>query len=159
MMRKRGLVVIGVLSLFFAAASPASVAIAASGDPDHSKSKVSVYATGLDAPRGLAFGPHGVLYVAEAGTGGTTTSVDACPELQVPAPLGPVMNGPTARISKISRSGVRSTVVDGLPSSVTQLGGDEVGVADVAIVDGRLYAIIAGGGCSNGLLTRRFRTE
>ncbi len=31
----------------------------------------TVYASGLEGPRGLAFGRDGTLYVAEAGLGGT----------------------------------------------------------------------------------------
>ena len=34
------------------------------------QSNVSVFATGLDNPRGLTFGPDGDVYVAEGGTGG-----------------------------------------------------------------------------------------
>jgi hypothetical protein len=36
---------------------------------------VSGFATGLDSPRGLAFGPDGYLGVAEGGRGGTATTV------------------------------------------------------------------------------------
>jgi hypothetical protein len=35
----------------------------------------SVYASGLEGPRGLTFGPDGLLYVAEAGHGGTDPAV------------------------------------------------------------------------------------
>jgi hypothetical protein len=45
------------------------VAGAHSGKDGRSPS-IKVVASGLDAPRGLSFGPGGVLYVAEAGTGG-----------------------------------------------------------------------------------------
>ena len=57
---------------------------------------VSVFATGFNGPRGLAFDSAGALYVAEAGTGGTTSTVGQCD--QVPAPLGPYTGGKTARI-------------------------------------------------------------
>ena len=48
----------------------------------------SVYATGLQDPRGLRFGPDGDLYVAEAGTGGTNATTPKMCQ-QVPAPVGP----------------------------------------------------------------------
>ena len=47
---------------------------------------VKVFATGLNSPRGLRFGPDGNLYVAEAGTGGTNSTVGSCD--QVPFPVG-----------------------------------------------------------------------
>ena len=40
------------------------------------QSNQQVIASGLDNPRGLAFGPDGALYVAEAGRGGTSTLCD-----------------------------------------------------------------------------------
>ncbi len=112
-------------------------------------STMTVVATGLDGPRGLTFGPDGNLYVAEAGTGGTNSTVGTCP--QVPAPAGPYTGGATARISMIHPDGTRTTVVDQLPSALSALpSGDTVGVADVVFMRGELYAVLAGGGCSHG---------
>jgi glucose/arabinose dehydrogenase len=107
----------------------------------------TIYASGLLAPRGLRFGTDGYLYVAEAGTGGTNSTGKTC--TQVPGPVGPYTGGSNARISKISPKGVRTTVASGLPST-QDAQGDLIGVADVAFLDGDLYAVIAGGGCSHG---------
>jgi hypothetical protein len=108
---------------------------------------VSPFASGLNGPRGLEFGPDGMLYVAEAGTGGSTSTVGQCE--QVPPPVGPYTGGATARISKIDRNGKVSTVVSGLPSSLSPIG-DIEGVADITFLNGNLYAVLAGGGCSHG---------
>jgi hypothetical protein len=107
----------------------------------------TVFASGLEGPRGLAFGPDGTLYVAEAGLGGSTGTGSAC--TQVPAPIGPYKGGSTARISKIDRSGNVTTLASGLPSAVDAQG-DVLGVADVAFLNGGFYALLAGGGCSHG---------
>ncbi len=109
---------------------------------------VSVFATGLEFPRGLTFGPGGILYVAEAGTGGTAaTTPEQC--AQVIPPTGPYFNGPTGRISAIDRHGNRSTFAEGFPSGINGFG-DVQGIADVAFVGHNLYALVAGGGCSHG---------
>jgi len=107
----------------------------------------SIYGTGLQDPRGLRFGPDGNLYVAEAGTGGSNATGKAC--MQVSGPVGPYTGGPTGRISKIDRNGRRTTVASGFPSTQDAMG-DLIGVADVVFLDGSLYAVIGGGGCSHG---------
>lgn len=113
---------------------------------------MSVFATGLNNPRGLKFGPDGYLYVAEGGTGGTDSTVGQCD--QVPFPVGPYTGGFTSRIVKISPDGVDINVVaDNLPSSQTGpiLGSLVSGVADVAFIGDTLYGIEAAAGCSHGL--------
>jgi hypothetical protein len=110
------------------------------------------FATGLNGPRGLRFGPDGNLYVAEAGTGGTISTVGNC--LQVPFPVGPYLGSPTGgRVSMINHSGVRTTITDQLPSSQANeiIGGDREGVSDVEFIGHNLYALLAGAGCSHGV--------
>jgi hypothetical protein len=116
-------------------------------------SNVTVVSSGLAGPRGLKFGPDGELYVAEAGFGGTNaTSSSQC--AQVLSPIGPYTNGNTGRISKIDKSGNRTTVAAGFPSAVSaDATKDTQGVADIAFLDGQLYAVTAGGGCSHGNLS------
>ncbi len=110
---------------------------------------VSKFAGGLVGPRGLKFGPDGYLYVAEAGTGGVLSTVGTCD--QVLPPVGPYKGGFTSRISKISPDGQTvTTVADNLPSAMNA-NHSVLGIADVAFIDGTLYAISSGGGCSHGL--------
>ena len=110
-------------------------------------SNVHVWVTGLNGPRGLKFGPDGKLYVAEAGTGGTTSTKGQC--TQVIAPVGPYTGGNTSRISSINSAGTRTTVASGFPSTIDAMG-DISGVADLAFLDGTLYALEGGAGCSHG---------
>ncbi len=108
----------------------------------------TVFATGLRFPRGFTWGPDGSLYVAEAGSGGThSTTPGQCD--QVGPPVGPYVNGTTARISRINAKGNRTNFATGFPSGFNGVG-DVIGVADVAFLDGHLYALSAGGGCSHG---------
>jgi hypothetical protein len=136
---------------------PASGTLTAPATPSTARSEATlpatptVFATGLEFPRGLKFGPDGALYVAEAGTAGPS-STTALQCQQVPAPVGPYHNGPTARISRITAGGVRTTFASGFPSGANALG-DVLGVADVAFAEHRMYALSSGGGCSHGSLT------
>ena len=108
---------------------------------------VSTFVTGLKYPRGLKFGPDGNLYVAEAGSAGTSSTVGQCTQV---GDIGPYMGGLTSRVSKITPAGVRTTVADNLPSSAN-IFGDVLGIADVAFIGNTLYALSSGAGCSHGL--------
>jgi len=114
-------------------------------------STVSVYASGLNNPRGLTFGPDGKLYVAEGGLGGSRTTVGQCEQAQN---VGPYKGGFTASIARINSSGTVTRVATGLPSDQTgpQLGSLKSGVADVAFIGKNLYGLEAAAGCSHGLL-------
>ncbi len=133
-----------------AQAPPGPPGGAPGGPPPPPSANVSVFATGVESPRGLRFGPDGMLYVAEGGLNGTNTTVGQCD--QVPAPIGPYMGGKTARISKIDPKGNRTTVVDNLPSARDARGAESamIGVGDVEFVGTTLYGLVTGGGCSHG---------
>ena len=104
--------------------------------------------SGLQGPRGLTFGPGGYLYVAEAGTGGSNSTKGLC--AQVVPPVGPYTGGKTGRISRVDMSGNVTTVATGFASTADAMG-DTSGVADVKFMNGTLYALIGGGGCSHGV--------
>jgi hypothetical protein len=100
-------------------------------------SQIEVLASGLDSPRKLSFGPDGALYVAEAGRGGTGTSI--------PSPSQPgasVFYGATGAITRI-QNGVVERVVTGLPSLALPDGSDAAGVNDIEFdAYGNAYAIV-----------------
>jgi sugar lactone lactonase YvrE len=107
----RGLTVVGAL---VAALVSASVAGATT---------TTVVMSGLDNPRGLAFGPEGALYVAEAGRGGP----GPCVILRGAAQC----YGPTGAVSRTWR-GEQERVAIGLPSYGSVATGTFTGPADIS---------------------------
>lgn len=101
---------------------------------------VSVVMDGLDNPRGMAFGPEGGLYVAEAGRGGAgPCGVNSPGEFRC--------YGPTGAISRLWR-GVQERVVTGLPSNALTTGDAATGPHDISFQGrgGAFVTIGLGGG-------------
>ena len=95
-------------------------------------------ASGLNSPRGIAIGPDGTIYVAEAGTGGDV----ACAEHPE---LGHMCFGPSGAILAI-KDGTTTTLVDGLPGGLTD-NGEAIGTSDVAVADdGTVWFLVGGPG-------------
>jgi len=108
----------------------------------------TVFATGLTNPRHLRVGPDGLLYVAEAGVGGS-----AAPTCE---PADNMFGGPayrgglSGRVSRIHRDGSVEIVAEGIASFVD--GTSEVlGASDIEWIGRTLYVLTEGGGCTRGL--------
>jgi hypothetical protein len=100
-----------------------------------------VIATGLDNPRGIAFGPDGNLYVVEAGRGGTST-------LCLPNPTGPGERcyGPTGAVTRVAPTGGQLRVLPGLPSLAGPSGDEATGPHDIDFGFGSAFITVGSGG-------------
>jgi sugar lactone lactonase YvrE len=103
---------------------------------------VSVHASGLVNPRGIAAGPDGLLYVAEAGYGRPTSSQRTDPQART------ALASHSARVSRVDRAGQVEVLVDQLPSFYD--GQLDHGAADLAFLDDTLYLLTSAGGYEVG---------
>jgi len=114
--------------LCVAVAGPLALPVAsdvAAADP-----MVTVAMSGLDNPRGLAFGPQGALYVAEAGRGDIGDGDGPC--ALPPGGTNQVCYGATGAVSRLWK-GVQERVATGLPSYANAAGRAQ-GPNDIAML-------------------------
>ncbi len=123
------------------AASLSGVNAVAAQTSSYSPHAPKVVASGLNSPRQLNFSPGGSLYVAEAGTTGTS----GCQ----PSPLDPTVQacvGLTGSVSRIGEEGHVTRVVTGLPSAGTP--DEPLGPADLVFTGDHTFALTIGLGGS-----------
>lgn len=121
--RTRAVALAGSVAALAILAAPAQATVYAS----------TVIASGLDNPRGLAFGPDGALYIAEAGAlnpGGPT----------VVGAEGEAAFGTSGAITRLFE-GTQTRTVTGLPS-LTNAAGTASGPQDVAFYNGVGYFVV-----------------
>jgi plastocyanin len=123
-------------------ASPATIA-----SPEASSPGITLYAGGLQNPRGMAWHSDGTMYVALAGTGGSVSFSSATSDVATPIPD---FAGKTASVVRIVvrddvlALGCPEVVASGLPSTRGMSGHDQ-GPAAVAFLEETLYILQDGG--------------
>lgn len=128
-------------------ASPAASPVAS---PVASSPGISLAVGGLTNPRGMTWAPDGTMYVAMAGSGGTTMTESDSPESQQ---YGPYFGGNTASVVSVetflgvTSIGCPSPVAGGLPST-RGMSGHTQGPAAVALLDEQLYILQDSGGAA-----------
>jgi hypothetical protein len=131
---------IGALTLATIAAGSFAAAPVAAAGPSHGAAPAGgghVVARGLNSPRLLSFTHHGVLYVAEAGKGGSGPCVTG-------GEGEPVCLGMTGAITRIRHGQVRR-VVRHLPSIAGEGGAQALGPANVRAHGGHLVISMGAG--------------
>ncbi|MEV0458933.1 ScyD/ScyE family protein [Catellatospora methionotrophica] len=111
-----------------AIASAVLLSAVAQGVPASAAPDVTVLATGLSNPRGLAFDRDGTLYVTEAGRGADGAANPVC----LPRPQGIGCLGATGALSRVGRDGTVTRVLTGLPSLAGPDGTEAIGPDDIA---------------------------
>ncbi len=107
----------------------------------HAQTGLQVVMSGLNNPYGLAFGPDGGLYVAEAGTGngGLSTGTGL-----IDGAGNHDYFGDTGSVAEL-KGGIQSEVITGLPSLGPAGGGETAGLSGITFVGGNLYGVFGFG--------------
>ena len=111
-----------------------------------------VVATGLNNPRGLAFGPDGALYIAEAGyylAGGGPVAI---------TPRGPAGYSETGSITRLS-GGTQVRILSGLPSIALTNGTDVSGPNDIVFTPDGIGHVVVGLGMDPTFRTTELSPE
>jgi plastocyanin/glucose/arabinose dehydrogenase len=144
LLRTTAILALGVPLFATPLGSVAQEGTPAAGGPPPIPAGCTAIAGGLYNPRGVALGPDGTLYVAEAGDGGTEQDFPN-PGPGTPTATQPVTShGPTGQVTAIAPDGTAKVVASGLPSYV--FGTELVGPAGIAVGDGKLYVAVGGPG-------------
>lgn len=158
--RQRPSAVVVLLALLMAlGAGPAGAAVvigqsatpgAAPGATPGASGGVEVVAGGLENPRGFTWGPDGDIYVALAGSGGTSVSaVDSAQEEE----SGPLLGGATASVARIA-GGCPVGVAGGLRST-RGMNGHTQGPGAVAFLGEQLYVLLDAGDDMDGAMPQQ----
>lgn len=105
----------------------------------------TVVATGLVNPRGIAWDANGAMYVAQAGTGGTSPATEEWPTANA---VGPWLGGMSASVARIE-GGCPVKLVGSLPSSIDATEA-VLGAEEVAFLGEDVYVGVDGGGGAHG---------
>ena len=127
--RRRLFATLAILALVLMAFAPAASAAGPT---------VTVVASGLDNPRGLAFSPEGALYVTEAGTGGAVCGI--------PSPEGEKCFGNSGAVTRVLK-GSQERFATGFPSLASPDGSGAIGPVGISFQGrGGGFVVVGSGG-------------